>query len=207
MIQLSQLNPVAEGRIRRVYWHPDNNRQLIKVIRPDVIEQRWGARTLQRRFRQYVSYVREVLEYVAVYAKEGRSPSYLQKIVGFVETDLGLGLVLEAVLTEDGRISPTLKSLVIQGNFDGAAELALDRFLVELCASDIIFSELRERNLVYGYSQENGHHFVMIDGIGLSTMIPIKALFPSLNRRSKEKHVARLRERIVALKIAAIPGK
>src|SRR5688572_28872606 len=98
MLLLKHQSPIAQGRMRSVYPHPTDPGLVIKVIRPEVIDQRWGSGQpwykTRRRFRQYISYMRETVEYVAMYARYGKSLPFAQKVSGFIETDLGLGLVI-----------------------------------------------------------------------------------------------------------------
>ena len=72
VLALSLLEPVAVGHLRSVYEHPHHADQLIKVMRPDMVEQRWNApgRWAKRlpRSRHYVQYTRELKEFIAARA-------------------------------------------------------------------------------------------------------------------------------------------
>jgi len=199
-IKLKDTQPIAQGRMRYVYPHPGDPDLVIKIIRPDVIDQRWGSGQkwykARRRFGQYISYMREIAEYVAAHARYGRNPLFAQQVVGLAETDLGLGLVLKAVRGKDGGLAPSVTTMLVNGTFDAAAEKALEKFIQELLESDIIVADLHGGNMVYAYDEERGHHFVMIDGLGQSNILPFKSVFRSFNRRSKLRHIARLRSRM-----------
>jgi hypothetical protein len=200
MILLKNHIPIAEGSMRLVYAHPQDPRLVIKVIRPEVIDERWGSGQawykVGRRFRQYISFMRETAEYVAMYATYGQSLSFAQKIVGFAETDLGLGLVVAAALDQDGNLAPSLSTLLSQHKFTARIAEDLETFIEQMMASDIVVADLHGANIVYAYTEQHGDHFVMIDGLGLANILPLKALFVRLNRRSKLRHVARLRRRM-----------
>lgn len=202
MLLLKAQTPIAQGRMRYVYPHPTDPGLVIKVIRPDVIDSRWGSGQTwykaQRRFRQYISYMREVAEYVAMHARYGRSLTFAQKVAGFIETDMGLGLVIAAARDREGNLAPSLSSLVNSGQFDDTISAALEAFIIQVMECDVVVADLHGGNIVYAYTEEEGNHFVMIDGLGLSNILPLKTVFSSLNMKSKRRHVERLRIRIAS---------
>lgn len=207
MIKLKELEPIARGRMRLVYEYPGDPSFLIKVIRPEVINERWGEGQpwykMQRRYGHYISYMREIGEYVATYAKYGRSLDFIQRTRGLTETDLGLGLVLDAYRDRNGDLAPSLSNLLDRGQYDAKVEEALQVFIEQILSCDVVIADLHGGNIVYTYSEEKGDHFVMIDGLGLSNIIPFKTMFRSSNHKSKLRHVERLRTRM-ANKLAEI---
>jgi len=185
--------------MRLVFRHPHDRSLLIKVIRPEVIAKRWGEDRqwykMRRRYGHYVSYVRECEEYIAGCAGHDGPLPFAQKIVGFVTTDLGLGLVMEAVLGEDGQLAPTLASLVKGREIGPQLRSEIDSFLDDLIASSLIVADLNPTNIVRGTAPGGGHRFVVIDGLGLSTVLPFK-LIPAINRASKRKRARALWKRL-----------
>lgn len=199
MLTLKQSQPVAEGRQRYVYIHPENPDLVIKVIRPDAISRAWDRwYKIRRSHGQYLSYMREIGEYVATHAREGSSPPFLQRIEGLVETDMGLGLVLQAVRGEDGSLAPSLRAMLKDGTFDREAKAALEEFFRDLMASDVIAADLNGGNVVYASLPDGARRFVMIDGLGQHNLIPVKRLSRTLNLRGKVRRVSKLRRQIAA---------
>ncbi|MDE0836830.1 MAG: YrbL family protein [Akkermansiaceae bacterium] len=198
-VSLAGHKSIAKGRMRLVYRHPEDPGLLIKVIRPEVIPQRWGEGQpwykCRRRYRQYISFIRECEEFIAGCAGGKRAVPFAQKITGFVETDLGLGLVMEAVLDEDGNLAPTLSTLVYGKEICPKMRAELDVFLEDLIASDLILADLNPENIVRGAAPGGGHRFVVIDGLGLSTILPFKFI-PAINRASKRKRARDLWKRL-----------
>lgn len=192
--------PVAKGGLRLVYEHPDDPSLLVKVMRPEAVESRYGMGQpwykRRRRFRQYILFARETLEYLATWASHGETLPIAQRVAGFVETDMGLGLVTDAIRGSDGGLAPTLAHLIDHRLFDEEAAAALERFLAELLECDLVIADLHERNLVYAASEGDPRRFVMIDGIGASTILPLKALSRRFNRRNKSAKIRRLRKRM-----------
>ena len=203
MLVLKDAEVVAAGSTRNVYRHPDNPSLLIKVIRPSAIEERFGSgapwyKFKQRRYRHLIAYLREIREQIAVHAMGGEYPPYLQKIVGIVETDLGMGFVVEAVLGRDGEFAPTVADLIRLGQLDRPIRAKLDRFLEELVASPVIVADLNPSNVVLGFTPEHGEHFVLIDGIGFKNIIPLERMSAYANRWGKSRKASQFRATVEA---------
>jgi hypothetical protein len=207
MFRLKDAEIIAAGRTRDVYRHPDDASLLIKVIRPSAIQERYGRgapwyKFKRRRYRHLIAYLREIREQIAVHATGQPHPPFLQKIVGFVDTDLGMGLVVEAVRAPDGTSAPTVAELAGQGRLDPARLAALDRFLDEMVNSPVIVADLNPFNVVYGRGADGSDHFVLIDGIGHKNLIPLERMSAQINRWSKARKAERFRQ-MVAARIAA----
>jgi hypothetical protein len=194
-INLKATEPLTYGKSRLVFQHPEYPYLLIKVIRPEVIEERFGTGKKwykrPRRHGHFLSYQREVSEYLVSRASCQETPDFLQKIVGFCETDFGLGLVIRAVRDPSGQLAPTLATLISTGRFTIQLKKDLVTVLDHILESDIIVSDLNLGNLVH-----DGSKFVLIDGIGNNNPLPFKAISKRLNRRSKLGRFKRLYERI-----------
>ena len=199
-VELKSDTPLTHGRMRLVFRDPRDSTHLIKVIRPDVIDARWGSGApwfkKRRRYRQYISFIRETEEYIAGCSQGGAALPFAQKILGFVDTDLGLGLVVEGVMDREGNLAPTLSMLIAARSFGPEQQAALERFITSLIESNLIIADINLNNIVYGYDPRHGERFVMIDGLGLSAALPLKAISRSYNRRSKMRRVKRMRARI-----------
>lgn len=193
---IKSLEPIAAGKFRLVYEHPDDRGLLIKVIRPEMIDQRWGGGTpwykRKRRMGQYALFMREINEFLATCAAEGKVPSFAQRITGLIETDLGLGLIVEAARDREGNLAPPMKELLAEGRFDDEARAALEHFTAELLRSNIVVADMHSGNLVYAHNEAEGNHFLLIDGIGATTLIPVKVWSRRANLASKRKKIAKL---------------
>lgn len=199
-LTLKDRSPLNMGRSRLVFEHPDDPSLIVKVVRPDVIEDRFGGGTVwykrRRRYGRFVSYVREIQEYIAVYSAHGSSLPFLQTVIGLAETDLGLGLITETALDRDGNLAPSLGSLIAAGQFDSSARQDLEIFFRQLLDCNAVVSDLNVGNLVYAFDEERGHYFVLIDGLGSANPLPFKAISDRINRRSKLQRFERLYNRI-----------
>jgi len=203
MLVLRDAEVVAAGSTRNVYRHPDDPSLLIKVIRPAAIEERFGRgapwyKFKRRRYRHLIAYLREIREQIAVHAMGGEHPPYLQKIVGIVETDLGMGFAVEAVRGRDGNFAPTVAELIRRGQLDHPARAKLDQFLDELVASPVIVADLNPSNVVLGHTPQHGDHFVLIDGIGFKNVIPLERMSAFINRWGKARKASQFRTLVEA---------
>ena len=208
MIRLKDAEIIAAGHTRDVYRHPDDASLLIKVIRASAIATRYGRgspwyKFKRRRYAHLISYLREVREQIAVHAIGGPHPRFLQKIVGFVETDMGMGLVVEAVRAADGSSAPTVAALAAEGALDEVRLAALDRFLDEMVNSPVIVADLNPFNVVYGRGADGVDHFVLIDGIGHKNLIPLERMSARLNRWSKVRKGDRFRQMVAVRRSAS----
>jgi PhoP regulatory network protein YrbL len=196
VIELGNRVPVASGSTRDVYLHPGDDSLLIKVVPAGVIERRYvrgrAWYKTPRRYRHFMTYLREVREQIALRALSKTHPPSLQKIVGFADTDLGFGLVVKAVRDRQGRLAPTLEQLLAEGRFDATARADLEACIGELMDLPIVLADMHIANFVYGWSEEHGDHFVLIDGIGCKNLIPFNRLSCWVNRYSKGRRVQRL---------------
>lgn len=203
-LPLKDRTPLARGKHRLVFEHPLDAGLLIKL--PNEAQVRaargeggpWYRRP--RRYRQHLGALREVQEHLALHALAGGEGPHLQTLVGFVDTDLGLGLVSRKVLGRDGALAPTLTRLVRERRFDAAAQAALDRLCHWLLQSPLLLGDLNARNLVYGFDARHGERFVIIDGIGEKTLIPLNRWSATVRRITKRRQIRRLRAAIQRLR-------
>lgn len=200
-IKLKDTSPMAEGGVRWVFQHPEDQSLIIKTVRWDRDEAllghnpKWYKKA--GRYGIYRSYIREINEYVASYNQHNSPPCFLQQIEGLVHTDYGLGIISKAIKDNSGKdLAPTLIDLIQTGKYDATATDALETFFGALLESPVVINDLNPRNLVYAHSAELDYYFVLIDGLGDNSFIPLKSIFPKLNRRAKLKRFKALRVKI-----------
>ena len=212
-LALKDLKPIAVGKQRAVFVHPFDRDLIVKVPTASYVSRRAGIRgkwykKWHKKFlrsRHFLVFLRELREHLALRAAMPQLPRYVQAIVGFAETDLGMGLVSRAVRSRDGELAPTLKRMLQQGAFDEAARRHLGEFFDWLLESPVIVGDLNVGNLVYGYDPGHGHYFAVIDGLGEKNLLPLNSLSSRLNRRSKLRRIRRL-ERTVARLSKPVPN-
>ena len=198
-LRLADAAPIAVGHLREVYEHPQARDLIVKIMRADAVATRWGTagRWYKRlpRARHYAGYVRELKEYVATQVRGAGAP--IARMVGLVETDLGLGLVSEKVCDERGALAPTLAAFYRRENgFSAPIEAGLARLLEDLLAFNVIVGDLHAWNIVYGSDSRGGPRFVLIDGFGEKHVIPRSSMSRHLNAWNTRRLYRRMRAQL-----------
>ncbi|HEY3519915.1 MAG TPA: YrbL family protein [Rhodanobacteraceae bacterium] len=201
MLALAQTNPLAIGHQRAVYQHPDHADLLIKTMRPESVAKRWNARgrwwKRLPRARQYSSFVRELKEYIAAHARTPHADPPIARVIGLVETDVGLGLVCEKVRGPDGALAPTLHEVYLrEGGAPPWADAALETLLDGLLRHNVIVGDLNGANLAWGSDSRGGPRLIVIDGFGEKSLIPFSSMSRVFNRHFILRRYRRMRRRL-----------
>jgi hypothetical protein len=198
-ITLRTATPLARGVTRIVYQHPDDPALLIKVLSPEFVARRTGQRyNPLKRARMNSVFAREMNEQLVLLGRGEDIGSFLQRVCGFCDTDLGLGMVVEKICDHQGKPAPSLRSMLQRGPLPEEARLALERFYEAVLASDIVLRTLDPRNLLYGWHAGRGWRFVLVDDFGESRVLQWRGWSRSLNARSKRALIAALRRTVAA---------
>lgn len=195
--------PVAEGYMRRVYAHPHRDDALVKVIRADTQRARTqGARNwLKRRgrTRQYVVFLREIREYLALRARAPQAAP-ISHIFGFAQTDAGLGLVVERLHGEDGALAPTLIELFARHGDAPWLRAGIAALFDALREHHVVVSDVNPGNVVHGRGSDGVPRFALVDGFGDKSVIPVCSLSKRYNAyvlRGLQRKLMRRIERLL----------
>lgn len=174
-LELSGTAPLAQGKQKLVFEFPGDPRLLVKVINPTFAETYyrqpfWFLRA--HRERHYHVFVQELKEQFAMRVFNTPHLAFVSSIVGLVDTDKGVGQVVEAIRGVDGELAPTLHDLIMAKQFEPTVSEALDEFLDWYRESEVIISDLRPRNLVLSAAGK----FIAVDGLGNKNTIPLRHL-------------------------------
>ena len=193
--KLSNQEPLASGSEKLIFQHPDSPTLLIKIWHQaffDRTKKRHPITTRFRRLPRFCALTNEITEHLAV-REQNTNPTYIQHIVGLVDTDIGPGLVVEAITQKDGSLAQTLRQTIETKTYGPAHEKALNNLLDWVGETNIILRDLGINNLVWDEHQER---FVVIDGIGGKPSISLRALSRGYNRYSNKKRIDKLRSRV-----------
>jgi len=194
-LSLQGIKPIVRGDLHDVFQHPANDGWLIKVPRPDRSRNRWAYKRglpVQRRYGIYTGWLREIAEYLAVRSRESEYPRSLSRITGLVETDLGLGLVVEKICDQEGRLAPTLQQVVTASGLTDALRQRIVALEAEVLARNVVLGDVHQRNILCGWDEAGGDRLVIIEGLGVKTFIPVNSVSPYLNRRSIRRRFVRI---------------
>ncbi|KAA9009754.1 YrbL family protein [Histidinibacterium aquaticum] len=175
MIDLTGLEPVARGAVRDIYAHPQDSGLLIKVINL-ARRQHEAARSRYDRLRK-PDFSDVFLQEIDMVYRTGRRASGqagrlpLVEALGLVMTSSGVGQLCERIDGPDG-LAPTLGALMRDGRFDAAALDKLNDFISRLYELRVVVRDLHPENVVWDEREDT---FVLVDGFGLWTLVPIHA--------------------------------
>jgi hypothetical protein len=200
-LRLADAVPLAVGHLREVYADPRDPTQIIKIMRADAVAVRWGgaARWYKRlpRALHYTGFVRELKEYIAAEARRPGGHAPIARMLGIVETDLGLGLVSEKVRAANGALAPTLAALYErERGFSTVLEGELAHFLESLLDCNVIVGDLHAWNIVHGSDSRGGPRLVLIDGFGEKHVIPRASMSRRFNAWNTRQRYRRMREQL-----------
>lgn len=199
-VPLSEREPFARGRKRLVYEHPDDPALVIKVFRPKynarpAAWQPWAA--ARRHYVCVIMVLREVRQHLEAGFEGGALPDFVPRIRGLVDTDVGLGMVVDAVRGRDGSLAPTLKSMIEAGRIDDAAWADLERFCTAVEASRLVVGDMHAGNVVHAHDAR-GSRFMLVDGLGDKTWVPLLAMSRHLAARARRRKTRRLLDAVRA---------
>ena len=203
-LQLKPLQPFARGGNRLCYVHPDDPALCVKVRRPDFsLAQRRRKKGFPKRLLP-LSHFDDNREEFAVMRALDRScgePLYrhVSRCHGFVDTDMGAGLVSELIRNDDGAIAETLKKYLWDHGFDSACNAAVAQLCERWLALAVPSRDLLLHNIVVQRRGDTIERLVVIDGLGSAGLIPFHWLPRALRRNKAQRKVANLYQRIDTL--------
>ena len=198
MIKIAHLEPFAGGRKRDCYFHPDDPEKIIKVIprskSPEVLmsEKFWLRRLLQNP-ESLNANVAESKRFEVLKAKFGnvseRIP-YLAAYFGKSTTDLGEGLVFQAVKSFDGSIAKNVDKASEAGGYDKAILLSALKRLASHTEDGLIYNDVGKQNVVVQVLDRHHSKYKLwvVDGIQCGHLIPISdysATYANLRKAKK----------------------
>jgi hypothetical protein len=198
VIDIAQTKPIATGKWRSVYLHPEDETKVLKVHREDRPPAARRARHWYWRVLPLIRFdanARDVRQYHRVARKAPRALDIICPLFGYAETTRGRALVAERVRDADGRTSETLRTYVLKNGLAMIAP-ALDGFFEALAAHHVTVEDPTAHNILVRQGGD-GLALVLVDGLGDPTLIPYKTVSKRLNRRKlmrkKMKLLAKLR--------------
>jgi hypothetical protein len=203
-ICLRDTTPIAVGHKREIFQHPHDDSLLIKIIPEHKLKKAWKPLTALLRMRNwrpgaYHVFHREIGEYICLHSINAQPSPAVQPIIGLVETDRGLGMVVEKLTDERGNMALPLKRLIQETGFSEQFRYEVERLRDELLRTGIVLNKLNTRNILYAYDEMHGKRFVIIDGLGRARRLPLQSWSRAFNRYYTRKQFRRLYREIARL--------
>ena len=202
MLTLSHEKPFAQGGNRLCFVHPEDPNLCVKVRRPDfTLQDLRRKKGFPRNLRPLSSFDDNLEEFRVInHLVKSRGEDIYKHIYrcdGFVETDLGRGLITELVRDEDGCISLSLKEYLWHFGYNQNCLVAVEQLTSFWRAYSVPSRDLLTHNILV---QQGGDdqiiRLVVIDGLGSPHILPFDLLPNCYRRRYIEKKIYRLHGRI-----------
>ena len=203
-LELAGHAPLAKGKKRYVFRHPSQPGLVVKVfIRPSAPRSSGTLKAYfqerRRRDSSLSGFTRELREYAASrFDGEDALVGYVPDLFGFVDTDIGLGLVVAAVTDRNGDLGSTLVELVRSNRVTRERVALLEELFQRVIRSNLVIGDFTARNIVLSEKPGGVERFVLVDGLGDKTFVCMQRWFPLFNHWSKWRRVVRLRKRIAS---------
>lgn len=171
---------------------------LVKVIKRTKLEKPGVWYKSWRRGGNYLSWYRELKEYRSLHRKNLQDLPFIQKYFGKVDTDAGIGMVVEKLCGRDGKLAPTVTEIVRSGGLTDELRGQLVELRDNIIAYNVVFTDVRSNNIVLAHDKHGGR-LVVIDGLGDRLWLPVNAMSAKVNQMNRWRHFQRAFEKLEAM--------
>lgn len=202
--------PFAMGRNRFCFFHPENRRRCIKILRPEASPHvKRAEKKIYRRMRPLRYFDANYKEFVACHRIEKYCGEalweHIARCYGFINTSIGVGLCSELICDSDQRISLNLKQYLWVHGYTDELRRAFHTFETHAVEDGLPSRMLDPLNIAVQMDRERIRRVVLVDGIGWPQLFPMRYFVRSWAREGARVEVNALRarmERVLANKAA-----
>jgi hypothetical protein len=198
-LHLAGQKPVGVGDSKLVFLHPSDDRLLVKVVNPAGKKAQKSKATWYRpalREKDLYIFSRELHEFVVAEAHATGEPSPIARIFGLIQTDLGIGMVVEKIQDRHGQLARSLHQILPGVGLTPEIERLLVALITEINRRHIVVGAFTTPNIVLQESGAGERRLVMVDGFGADTFVPIYSFSSWANTQRNLKKYRRLIRRI-----------
>jgi hypothetical protein len=200
MIELNE-PPFALGGNRACHIHPENVHRCIKTILPErtpEIKHRDAA--WWKQWRPVTSFNDNIEEELELRAIERRAPQLIAKHIprcyGFVDTNLGQGLVTDLYRDHDGAISLNLRDYLRKNGKTDAVLSAVGVFQASIIEHQILSRALLLHNIIAQKKSAGDIQLYLIDGLGNPEFLPLADIIPVLRTKKIHRKMVKMNHHI-----------
>ena len=205
-LKINDLKQIGKGCSKIVFQHPHDQNKVIKIMNPERVSKFGGFNNhskFKQRFAQgiYRHFRRELIQYLQLCKLHYKANSFVFPVetpYGFVETNQGIGLVVEKIVSPNQQ-GVTLYELCEQHLFEEKHEIALKDFFDACCDLHIVFGEVNIAGIMYTEQRNNKPEFVLVDGMGEKLFIPLRAMSKRINAQNIRKVEFNIRKKMEQL--------
>lgn len=193
--------PFAMGRNRFCFFHPENSRRCIKILRPEASPQAKRAeKQFYRRMRPLRYFDANYKEFLSCHRIEkycGKAVwEHIARCYGFVDTSIGVGLCSELICDSDQRISLNLKQYLWMHGYTDELDRAFQTFETHAVERGLPSRMLDPLNIAVEVDASRIRRLVLVDGIGWPELLPLRYFVRSWAREGARAEVNALRMRM-----------
>ena len=205
-LKINDLKQIGKGCSKIVFQHPHDQNKVIKIMNPERVS-KFGGFNIHSKFKQrfaqgiYRHFRRELIQYLQLCKLHYKANSFVFPVetpYGFVETNQGIGLVVEKIVSPNQQ-GVTLYELCEQHLFEEKHEIALKDFFDACCDLHIVFGEVNIAGIMYTEQRNNKPEFVLVDGMGEKLFIPLRAMSKRINAHNIRKVEFNIRKKMEQL--------
>ena len=201
MLKLSDRSPVAKGRNRACYSHPNDPDRMIKVLLPDATPDvvRKNSKSLRRRWlpAKYLDeQLRELKAFNRLRKRLGEGAwRHIPKFHGTVETDMGLGIETDFARSVDGSAGVNL-TRYFPNEYTESVQRSVQELLRWIKDAPLVPRDFGLHNVVICENSDARHHAWLVDGFGSAEFIPLSEWNKSHGQRMAQRRIDRFESHI-----------
>ena len=154
MIELTKDDFIARGGERDCYIHPLDSTKVIKITHGYSDEASRNQNDLEYKYFEYLK-------------KLNKPFTNITKCYGYIDTNLGKGIVSDKVYDYNGKISMTFLDTITQNKFTKDEENSLVEDLKDyLFKNNILFIDINFSNIYCCEYEKGKYRLMIIDGLG-----------------------------------------
>lgn len=188
-LDLTNVQPFAEGGNRLCFIHPENNTLCVKTVKPGSIKALRKKRSFLKNLRPDNYFDDNLNEYKAYQqpaisnGDEAVLFAHIPKCYGWQNTNKGMGLVLDYYHETSGAPCMTLEAYLLKNGFTKKIETKLKELGQYLRATELMTKNILPHNVIIATDGK----LKIIDGLGVSSPFSIA----NFNKTAKHNYINR----------------
>ena len=184
MVNLQEKDMIAWSKTRKCYLHPEDPERVIKIVRKKKQILKRDANWQEWTHYQHIKQRYPQLDFISTYH-------------GYVETNLGRGLLIDCIRDSNGQVSMRLGNVLEnRKHYDlESVEKALNLFCQDIIEKNIQLFDLNMFNILVQVLPDRKYRLVCVDIKGRYNnyeLIPVSSYIPFFSRQKLKRRCRNL---------------
>lgn len=193
MIDIDETKKIADGKLRTIYVHPDDENKIVKIYKFKNPLERQRKAVWYKFVLPLVKFdcnKRDLVEHSKARKTGAIIAKHICPYYGLEPTSRGIGLVGERICNQDGKTSQNVASCV---KAKGICKLrsAIDELFYLLAENHILFRDAHSGNILVKQNLDD-FTLVIIEGLGEGNFVPYSTYSKMLNAKKLYRKKQRL---------------